>query len=255
MFAQNDFILTGTISNAKTKIPVDQSVYVIIKYNYKELYRTYCNISGKYSINVSDTLNGKEIVLSTSQDEKKINVKVTEESCGYKCLDNLEYMNSSERKRITLKADSTKKYVVNFILTPLLRCGSPPTIYFNRNELTMAQSDWYKTADSALCDMAGFMKCRPTMTIELSGNCSPDERNKDTLSLKRAQIVKEQLVSMGINPQRIFVMGHSDKNYHDYKKGHEKNERLITKYEGQAVYISQLSNDFGVQTKTNNDDE
>jgi len=101
------------------------------------------------------------------------------------------------------------------------------------------------------------------MTIELSGNCSPSEKNKDTLSLKRAQIAKEKLVSLGINPRRIYVKGYSDRNYKEYKKqreedakfnGYYKSTRLI-KYEGQVVYISQLSNDFGIPTKYEEDSE
>jgi len=71
VLGQKKIIIAGTIINAKTKSPVDSSVYITIKLGQKELYKVYCNQKGKYSINISDTLNGKTIVIHSSQDEKK----------------------------------------------------------------------------------------------------------------------------------------------------------------------------------------
>ena len=248
---QNTFIISGTIINCTTHSPVDSSVYVTVSLNKKQLYKVSCSEKGKYSVALSDTLNGKEVFVHTSQDQMKVKGKIVEEACNYMCLENLEYM-SSDIKKLVLKAEKAKNYVADFCLSPILYCGTAPTIYFKKNKLQIIRSDRYETGDSALCYLNGLMKCRTTMVIELTGKCSPQERNKDTLSLKRAKEIKNILISKGINPLRIVVKGEGDKNYYEYKKEHitrDNYNRKFKKYEGQVVYVSMLSNDFGIESK------
>lgn len=178
------------------------------------------------------------------------------ELCSFICWENL-YI-GSDRKKITLNADSTKEFKTNFVMIPVEVEIHFQTIYFKKNEISMVRSDEFLSPDTAFCHIKGILKCRKAMVIEVSGNCSPDEEDKDTLSLKRARIVKEKLISIGINSQRIYAKGYSDKNYYDYKRSREENAKFnnyynsphLIQYEGQAVYIRQLSNDFGVPTES-----
>ncbi len=256
VFGQNKFILTGTIINRTTKLPVDSSIYVTINLEKNEFYKVYCNNDGIYSINISDSLNGKQIIIYASQDLKKINRHPSKEQgelCSFQCLDNRMYIESN-KKKITLNADSTKKYKVDFNLNPIVIDLVSPTIYFKKNEVTMVQSDMYLTADTALCIVKNTMICRKNWVLEIQGHCSPKETNKDTLSLKRAELVIDKLISLGINPKRFVALGQSDKNYKENNVEIEKLKKLNgdnrpayinkTDYEWQTVTISLLRSDF-----------
>jgi outer membrane protein OmpA-like peptidoglycan-associated protein len=259
---QQNLTIKGRIINNRTEVAVDTSVFVTITLDKTILYKTNCNNNGDYFIRISDSLNHKKIIVRALQDQSNLDRYLTTkptDPCSFKCLDNKTFLNS-EKRIITLNSDSAKEYVQNFALLPIIRDFISPTIYFKKNDIIMIQSDYYLTADSALCFFSHLLDCRRTMVIEVSGNCSPDEKNKSDLSLKRAQLVKKNLVTLGVNPQRIVVKGYADDNYNRYDSIVKQNRELNgdyrpayinkTDYEWQTVTISQLSNDFGVPAET-----
>jgi outer membrane protein OmpA-like peptidoglycan-associated protein len=240
---------------------VDSSVFVTISLGNRTLYKGNCNNHGEYFIKVSDSLNLKQVAVQASQDQSNLDKYLTTKStdpCSFQCLDNKLFGNSNKEK-INLNSDSLKEYIKDFKLFPIIFDLISPTIYFKKNDLLMVQSDYYLTADSALCFFKNLLNCRKTMVIEIAGNCSRCEKNKQELSSKRAELVKEKLVALGINPQRIIAKGYSDKNYKQNKSAVKKYRKLngdyrpnyINKkdYEWQTVTINQLSNDFGIQTE------
>jgi outer membrane protein OmpA-like peptidoglycan-associated protein len=247
MFGQNEFIIKGTITKA-LMLPVDSSVCVTIKLGQTELYKTYCNNEGKYSFTIPNALNGKEINIAAYQEYEKVKsiYRVREKNCSFICWDFLLF-NSAGQKKITLKADSTKEYIANFVMGQSTPEMDFPTIYFKKNELTMVQSDDYLSADSALCEITGMLNCRKNMVIELSGYCSSEEKHKNRLSKKRAQLVKSKLVKLGINPARIVAKGYPKaKDFGKWEQEYRPAYINQTDYEGQTVSISALSNDFDV---------
>jgi outer membrane protein OmpA-like peptidoglycan-associated protein len=265
LFGQQDFVIKGIIMNSKTKTPVESSVYVTVSSQNKILYKVNCNNNGEYSINVSDSLNQKQITLQVSQDQNNLDNYLTTkptDPCSFYCLDN-KLFSSSSKERITLKSDSLIVYSKDFKLSPVIFDLICPMIYFKKNELLMVQSDYYLTADSALCFLKNLLNCRKKMVIEVAGYCAPNEKNKAVLSLKRALLVKEYIVTLGIDPKRIVVKGYSDKNYKQNRSYVKKDRELngdyrpayINKidYEWQTVIINQLRNDFGIQIKNANE--
>lgn len=256
ILGQNNFEIKGSIINGKTKAPVDSSIYVTILLKGGIEYKSYCNNNGSYSIQVPDSLNGREVIIRASQDQtnlEKYKISGPNEPCTFTCLDN-RLFGTSDKKKFSLHSDSTKEYTVNFNLYPITIDYSCPSIYFKKNELTMVQSDYYLTADSALCFFKNLLNCRKAWVFEVAGNCSRWEKNKKDLSSKRAELVKSKFVELGINPSRIVAKGYSDKSYRRNKKYVKKNRKIegdnrlayINKkdYEWQTVTISLLRSDF-----------
>ncbi len=256
VIGQNNFVIKGSIINEKTKAPVDSSIYVTIFSGKGIQYKSYCNHNGSYSIQIPDSLSGREISVRASQDQtnlEKHKISSPSEPCTFTCLDN-KLFGTSDKKKLFLNSDSTKEYAVNFQLYPIIIDYSCPSIYFKKNELTMVQSDYYLTADSALCFFKNLLNCRKSWVFEVAGNCSPREKNRNELSSKRAELVKNKFVELGINPSRIVAKGYSDKSYRRNKFYVKKNRKIegdnrpsyINKkdYEWQTVTISLLRSDF-----------
>lgn len=245
--------ISGSIVNASTKADVDTSVYVIAKFN-GETKNAYCNIKGQYTLDLPDSLNGCTIILTAMQDEKKLKKISTGEPCATNCPATTIYFNGYPNKvKVVIDTNKTKYYTIDFQMSPLLACGYRfPTIYFMKNTETMVQSDFSLFPDSAVCEVKNLMKCKKEIVVEISGRCRPEEIDKDNLTFKRAQVVGNKLIAMGINPKRIIIKGYSDKYYQEeeeWKKNKDYVEirpAFINKkdYESQTVNFSVLRKDF-----------
>lgn len=254
VYGQNEFSIHGIITNSKTRLPVDTSVYVSILTKNKLSYQTFCNINGEYSIYLPDSLNHTEVIVRALQDEKRIKKYSTGEPCSSICIEEGSFLLSSAAKRFTFNSDSSKTYKISFSLIPAIFDFSLPILYFKKNESFMVQSDRYVSVDSAICDIKNLLKCRKMIVLELVGSCSPWERHKSTLSLYRANLVRDKLISMGISPDRLIVIGNSSKNKGQNKSYVRKYRKLNgdsrpnhinkTDYEWQTVTFSVLRNDF-----------
>lgn len=113
------------------------------------------------------------------------------------------------------KLNGTIGFVKNFELNPVMRCGPiAPTIYLKKNSLISCNDSLFKI-DSIyqlpfydICSLLyNTLKDNPTIAIQLDGHASKQEKNPDDLSMYRAQMVKEILVSKGINEKRIQTKG------------------------------------------------
>jgi hypothetical protein len=247
VFGQTEFTIHGVITNSRTKLPVDTSVYVTILTETKLSYLTFCNNNGEYSFHLPDSLNHKKVIVRALQDEKRIKKYSTGEPCSSICIEEGSFLLSSNAKRFTFNSDSSKTYEISFSLIPAIFDFSLPTLYFKKNESLIVQSDRHVSVDSAICDIKNLLKCRKTFVLELCGNCSPSENHKDILSLKRAQVLRDKLIAMGINPERLIAKGYSDKRFEEKSKDFEEwrpSHINKTDYEGQTVTFVVLRRDF-----------
>lgn len=79
-----------------------------------------------------------------------------------------------------------------------------PVIYFDFNKSVIRTSETVKV--QAICDI---LKANPDVKVLVTGWCdnSGSQEVNDNLSLRRAEVVKERLVNMGIEYSRIEVAG------------------------------------------------
>ncbi len=110
---------------------------------------------------------------------------------------------------IYLKTFSLQKYFVHL---------PTPRITFKKNSLQIDTSRYLypafdeadsgrKIPDYCIDILEHILKENPEIIIELDAHCSGDEKDVDSLSLKRAQKVKELLLAKKVNPKRIEAKG------------------------------------------------
>jgi hypothetical protein len=244
------FTVSGTITNLIKKVPVDTSVFVKLITETGGLYKTYCNQEGKYAFTLSDSLNGKRIILTPNQDEHKIKKDSITGACSYSCTTSDVYLASTESAKLKINTDSTRNYIADFgVITPNVHFFFP-SLYFKKNELQLVQSDRSLSTDSAICGIINIIQCNKQIRIEINGNSSPHEKNKKMLSLKRAVLIRDQLIALGVNPARITTRGNGDSHFGStkeyYKAYGDPRPAYINKtdYEGQRVTFYVTGMDF-----------
>lgn len=123
-----------------------------------------------------------------------------------------------------------------------------PHVYFN-----FKSSVLHKCIEiTSLSWFVKFIKIYPTIVIEADGNASRNEgrkRQRLLLSVQRAQVCKDYLVSQGIDSMRIMVKGWGSKHPIITKKqirktkGKEKKE--IARQVNRRVYFHVISFNYG----------
>ena len=87
-----------------------------------------------------------------------------------------------------------------------------PSFKFKKNSLDLTDSvkidvDEYAKTSDELNFIYKMLNEYPTLTFELDGHCSTDEKNPNELSLQRAEKIKQILVDKGIDKDRLTVKG------------------------------------------------
>lgn len=112
--------------------------------------------------------------------------------------------------------EDTDEMVVDFKLermVPQAQVPSPPiafrSIYFGRGEAGLSPQDY-----APLKEAVSVLKAHPEVKIQLNGYTDSvgDAASNQKLSLRRAQSVRDFLISNGISPDRIKVVGHGESN-------------------------------------------
>jgi outer membrane protein OmpA-like peptidoglycan-associated protein len=131
----------------------------------------------------------------------------------------------------------------------------PTYIYFNTNSilscndsLNQVDSIRVKTFDYACNEMITILKENPTITIEIVGHASTQEKNHQLLSLYRAQLIKEILVAKVINPKHIKTVGWGNHKLlikDDFiKKAKTNEEKQSLHLKNQRAYFRVIDWDF-----------
>ncbi|MCK4232489.1 OmpA family protein, partial [candidate division WOR-3 bacterium] len=112
--------------------------------------------------------------------------------------------------------EDTDEVVVDFKLermAPQAQVPPPPiafrSIYFGRGEAGLSTQDY-----APLKEAVGVLKAHPEIKIQLNGYADSvgDAASNQKLSLRRAQSVRDFLISHGISPDRIKVVGYGESN-------------------------------------------
>lgn len=210
--SQGTFTISGTITEHPSQKPVDHSIGVKIFTETGKQYITFCNDDGQYAFTLSDSLNGKKVVVAYFQDETRMLREHFNGPCSVDCDISPGYWCGTDMRKIIINTDSVKTYTVNFTASRLLGCGIDfPTFYFKKNKIQITQIAGKDTTDAeAICALVQILQCKKKFAIEIGGHCSKAESDKQNLSLKRAQFMKDTLVKLGINPGKLVIKGYAD---------------------------------------------
>ena len=126
--------------------------------------------------------------------------------------------------------------LANFLLT-----GSssdvPKRFVFDHLNFESATTQLTPDSNATVANLVKIMMCYPNMTVELDGHTDStgDADANKTLSINRANVVRDLLVQGGIDPQRITTAGFGQERpvaSNDTEEGRARNRRtelLVTK--------------------------
>lgn len=230
VYSQQTFTISGNIYKSRPTEPADSSVIVNIYLDGQPIYKTFADKNGRYNCILSDSLNGKKLTIDTDQDETRMIKEHFDGPCPTDCMRSVSYGGTNQKFVVHL--DSTRDYHFDLYPFMITRCGFVfPNMYFKKNELQPITLSIDVSSDSALCTMFHFLKCNSKWVIEISAHCSPDEKDKQNLSIKRGQFVKDELVKLGINPKRMVVKGYADTHPPELKDENGTVTNEVPKYE------------------------
>lgn len=91
----------------------------------------------------------------------------------------------------------------------------PPLILFENNSVVPSnKKPLYETENlnfnAAIQHLFNILKENPKMTLQLNGYADTRESNPDSLSKKRAELVFNELVKLGVKKKRLSVIGHGN---------------------------------------------
>ena len=107
----------------------------------------------------------------------------------------------------TVNVKESTNYRQDFTLKRIWACGTPmPLVVFKENS-----AEYFNTsmADSVL-DFSKVMAGNPNIVVKITGHAGVKEEDAKKLAVKRAEVVKAQLMKYGIVPERLIASGMVD---------------------------------------------
>jgi hypothetical protein len=201
-FVDAQSIVSGIVTNEKNKTLVP-NCYIVLKGSDGSLIQTKTDSLGAYKLELKANTS-YEIYCSTDKTTTTPSAKF-----GFLASDDHEKFETN---------DSIKSYKKDFELTPVTSCGynilavnysynatDYTTQYGMVNEFT--DSSYYETRE-IINEIYLMLLNEPSMVIQLSGHCATNEKEPKKLSLLRAEKLRKDLVTLGINEKRISCLGY-----------------------------------------------
>jgi hypothetical protein len=190
------FNVEGVVTDCQNKVPIE-NVKIILDCSDGTRAEMFTDSDGYYSVRLE---GGLSYVITTDPRGAK--------KTKYSEL----YFRSSEKGKISTIDSISKTFKKDFCLTP--GCGdfSFPAFLFSSNSSDPSGCSvydiTYTDGDSAIAYIVSRMNDFPSYVIEASGHADSRELDPDSLSLERAKQVKQKLVRMGIEADRIVARGY-----------------------------------------------
>lgn len=227
------------VETPKEKAPVTLTVTVTDGNKPMDVVVSLRGVLGSGGIAANQTGNG--VYTFTSTDEKGQEYVLNVSQTGYEPqLITINYPGATdepinfEQKVVMVKAKEEPKVIETKPRKPIVRKATGDRV---RNVYFDFGSSYYHTEDAPYIEKAiGLMKQNPGLKLELYGHSDivGMERFNKTLSLKRAQRVKDAMVKEGIDESRISVTGMGSEkplaSNDQEKEGRELNRRVEFKF-------------------------
>ena len=163
------------------------------------------------------------------------------------------FLASKESGKFEIHKDTA--FVKDFVLVPV-SCGPGlPVIMFNYNSIKSCNDSINKLKptslenfDDVILWMVTTLKDYPETVFEVCGHASTIEKNYEYLALYRAQLIREILITKGIDPKRLQAKGYGNHKLLvtdvQIKKAKTKEEKMALHAKNQRVTFKVLRWDF-----------
>lgn len=198
-FSQNDTVyISGkvTAENSYRNGEAVKNALIHLKLSNGGMFESKSNDTGYYFLKVKTFQGAGELTIATDKNTSFINSKT--------------YGFLASKNDSILDFNKSMLCIKNFALTKITICWSFPTILFKYNStesLDKYSSSREESADSSINFINSVLNEDPTMVIELQGHCDSREKNPDTLSLQRADYLRQALINKGIDKERVLIKG------------------------------------------------
>lgn len=237
---KNNFNLTGTIRDCKSKKPIE-GVTIILSGNNKTSIETKSNKEGYYSFANCFGVNVSYLVSTKVTEATDIDSRIKYGVCPYENYEG--YINTSHKYKFeTLDSISNKNLVSDFCLVKVQIEYRFPDFFFQTNstEFFKPSVNGFVSEDTTIDCFVGLLMLNKTWVIEMSGHSDSFETNPQNLSKERVEKIRDILVRKGIDTRRLVIryygssrMMQPEDSY--YKENVPLNSRVV---------ISVLRNDF-----------
>lgn len=242
-----DFIILGHInikdtSKLRFKVTLFERKDSIINVTYTDSNRNYVLIITRYiQKNKNLTLLVEEVLA-----QSKIAILKKNSYCSFHSYPRPKYMNGYKTIK-PIQIDSAN--FIRYDFNPVRICYEIrfPSVEFQENKIEML-SAYGETPDSILRCFAETLLENPHFVIELSSHADTEELEPEKIAEFRGEMIKNILVFLDINPQRLIVKSYGCKrtlvNEKEIKKQKSEEEKNRSKLLNRRVVFSVLRNDF-----------
>jgi outer membrane protein OmpA-like peptidoglycan-associated protein len=251
-FGQRDyFVIKGQVTDDEQPSKRIYGIRTKISFNDSLFLETDCDSLGRYSFSVSRNFPRTfKTVVTVYQDNEVLKKQFPPPTdCPY-VIGPDQYFASKDLRIINYKEKLTD-FVADFSLKKVLICYRLPTIGFEKNSLTLLPCHG-DNPDTAIFCLKHTLLSNPTIIIELVGH-SWNEKSLKNISLSRALMVRQRLISYGIDSLRLVVSSKGDTepihNKKTIKKAKTKSEKLELETENRSVFFKVVAFDYDPKLK------
>jgi hypothetical protein len=252
-FGQKDLVtISGKITDRddfkkqifalKARLSLNDSIFI----------ETNCDSSGNYKFQVSrPLLHGHKPSVYVYQDFKMLEKLFPPPTdCPYFYGGPDKYL--SHRPTIFEIKSNISNYIVNLELTRVLYELRLPCISFRKNSLELISCSHDPSGDTVIYCIKNFLFNNPTLVIEIVAH-SWDETNPKELSEKRANFIRQKLISFGIDSVRVNAIGKGDTqplvDFKTIRKAKTIEEKEALKAKNREAYFKIISFDYDPKLK------
>lgn len=204
-FSQDVVEVKGTISSSDAKgiITLVKNAEITINKSDNSTLLALSNDSGQYNFKITPLSGTCTVTIRTTSKTKDV------KGYGFGFL--------ATKESFTIDLSQPKVYIKDFSLVQYNICRDLPSIRFKFNSVN---TYWKKNPDStaynsespeeAISYVYQLMIDNPTIVVKVTGHCDTREKDKEKLSLARANYVAGELIKRGISKKRITTIGSAD---------------------------------------------
>lgn len=242
LISQNSVLIKGNVINSEDKEGVENAL-IVLKLEGGYIFEQKSDSTGKYQFDFS-IASPKTFTISIYTDKHTKSKR--NKDCGFLVT----------KETGTGELQFKTEYIKDFYLTKVYDCGSRMSSFvFNTNSiiccndsLNKIDSTRYDSFNYAINSLIKTLKENPTIIIEFQGHASSIEKNPELIALYRTQLIKEILISKGINGKRIMIKSWGNKKLlikdDLIKNAKTKEDKLALHQKNQRVLCRIISWDF-----------
>lgn len=209
-YSQDNITINGQVIFVTENQVFFENVSVFLRLNDTSFLAAKTNKNGEFKFQFKRA--NKQVIVC--HESLKRLPDGTTQPCGYLSCNGLP---STSTETINLTTDTI--YTVRLAYPWNIKgycdfsCYNSPEIYFKTNSISTVRDKnlvifTQLPADSIVSEIKNIIQKNPKFNIEISGHCDSRELDAKNLSLKRAKLIKDQLIKSGISDSRIIIKGY-----------------------------------------------